>query len=100
MVLVGMTYENTTNHHLLRCCRASRFEEKSSGLLSRSSFAFAGQNGCADNVMGTVLLSVLSGHWRYAHIKGVRGGGMNPGLLGLRGTVSEDVVHLAMYRIE
>ncbi len=50
--------------------------------------------------MGTVLLSVLSGHWRYAHINGVRGDGINPGLLGLRGTVSEDAVRLAMARIE
>ena len=54
----------------------------------------------ADHIMGTVLLSVLSGHWRYAHINGVRGDGINPGLLGLRGTVSEDAVRLAMYRIE
>ena len=42
----------------------------------------------AINVMGTVLLSVLSGHWRYAHINGVRGDGINPGLLGMCGTVS------------
>ena len=32
----------------------------------------------ADHVMGTVLLSVLAGHWRYAHINGVRGDGINP----------------------
>jgi hypothetical protein len=50
--------------------------------------------------MGTILLSVLNGHWRYAHINSVRGDGINPGLLGLRGTVSEDAVRLAMYRIE
>ena len=50
--------------------------------------------------MGTVLLSVLSGHWRYAHINAVRGDGINPGLLGMSGTVSEDAVRLAMYRIE
>jgi hypothetical protein len=50
--------------------------------------------------MGTVLLSVLSGHWRYAHINGLRGDGINPGLLGMSGTVSEDAVRLAMTRIE
>lgn len=49
--------------------------------------------------MGTVLLSVLSGHWRYAHINSVRGDGVNPGLLGMRGTVSEDAARMAMYRI-
>jgi hypothetical protein len=61
---------------------------------------YTGNRGSgANNVMGTVLLSVLSGHWRYAHINGVRGDGVNPGLLGMDGTVSEDVVRLAMYRI-
>lgn len=52
------------------------------------------------NVMGTVLLSVLSGHWRYAHINALRGDGINPGLLGMGGTVSEDAVRLAMGRID
>jgi hypothetical protein len=62
---------------------------------------YTGNRGSgAINVMGTVLLSVLCGHWRYAHINGVRGDGINPGLLGMRGTVSEDVVRLAMYRIK
>lgn len=61
---------------------------------------FGNRGSGADNVMGTVLLSVLNGHWRYAHINGVRGDGVNPNLLGMRGTVSEDVVRLAMYRIE
>lgn len=61
---------------------------------------YTGNRGSgAPNVMGTVLLSVLSGHWRYAHINGVRGDGVNPGLLGMSSTVSEDVVRLAMYRI-
>ncbi len=62
---------------------------------------YTGNRGSgATNVMGTVLLSVLCGHWRYAHINGVRGDGINPGLLGMRGTVSEDAVRLAMCRIE
>jgi hypothetical protein len=61
---------------------------------------YTGNRGSgADNVLGTVLLSVLSGHWRYAHINAVRGDGVNPPLLGMRGTVSEDAVRLAMYRI-
>ena len=62
---------------------------------------YTGNRGSgADPIMGTILLSVLNGHWRYAHIHSVRGDGINPGLLGLRGTVSEDAVRLAMYRIE
>ena len=50
--------------------------------------------------MGPVLLSVLSGHWRYAHINAVRGDGVNPALLGIDGTVSEDAVRAAMKRID
>lgn len=61
---------------------------------------YTGNRGSgADHVMGTVLLSVLCGHWRYAHINAIRGDGINPGLLGLRHTVSEDAVRLAMTRI-
>jgi hypothetical protein len=34
---------------------------------------YTGNRGSgALNVMGTVLLSVLAGHWRYAHINGLR----------------------------
>lgn len=63
--------------------------------------AYTGNRGSgAKNVMGTVLLSVLNGHWRYAHINAVRGDGVNPGLLGMSGTVSEDAVRLGMYRID
>ena len=34
-------------------------------------------------VLGTMVLSILAGHWRYAHITAVRGDGVNPGLLGM-----------------
>lgn len=34
----------------------------------------------APNVMGTVLLSVLSGHWLYARINVLCGDGISPGL--------------------
>lgn len=44
------------------------------------------------DVLGTVLLSVLSGHQRYAHINALRGDGVNPGLLGMSKVVSEDSV--------
>ena len=68
--------------------------------LSKCPLTYTGNRGSgAAKVMGTVLLSVLSGHWRYAHINGVRGDGINPGLLGIDGTVSEDAVRLAMRRI-
>lgn len=54
----------------------------------------------AHNIMGTVMLSALAGHWRYAHINAIRGDGINPGLLGMKGVVSEDAVRLAMGRIQ
>ena len=41
------------------------------------------------DVLGTLLLSVLSGHWRYAHINAIRGDGINPGLL-LAGVAGND----------
>ena len=48
------------------------------------------------NILGTLLLSVLAGHWRYAHINAIRGDGINPGLLGMTGVASEDTIRRAM----
>jgi hypothetical protein len=42
------------------------------------------------DVLGTLLMSVLAGQWRYAHITGLRGDGVNPELLGMRKVMSED----------
>lgn len=52
------------------------------------------------DVLGTAALSILCGHWRYAHINAVRGDTLNPPLLGMKGVVSEDVVRRAMKRID
>ena len=41
------------------------------------------------DVLGTLFLSVLAGHWRYAHITNVRSDHVNPGLLGMKKVVSE-----------
>ena len=49
---------------------------------------------------GHCHLCILSGHWSCAHINAVRGDGINPGLLGMRGSVSEDAVHLGIGRID
>lgn len=51
------------------------------------------------DVLGTLLLSVLAGHWRYAHITTVRGDTVNPPLLGLRKVVSEDSVRRSLAKI-
>jgi hypothetical protein len=48
------------------------------------------------DVLGTLVLSVLSGHWRYAHISAIRGDGINPALLGMTGVASEDSVRRGM----
>jgi hypothetical protein len=48
------------------------------------------------DVLGTILLSVLSGHWRYPHISAIRGDGVNPELLGMTNVASEDSVRRAL----
>src|SRR5438094_2700516 len=48
------------------------------------------------DVLGTILLSVLSGHWRYAHISAIRSDGVNPELLGMKKVASEDSVRRAL----
>jgi len=51
------------------------------------------------DVLGTWLLSILSGHRRYAHVTAIRGDGVNPGFLGMRRVVSEDTLRRALSRI-
>jgi hypothetical protein len=70
-------------------------------LLSACPLTYHGNRGSSIvDVVGTVTLSILCGHWRYAHINAVRGDTLNPPLLGMGGTVSEDVVRGAMKRME
>jgi hypothetical protein len=52
------------------------------------------------DVLGTMLLSVLAGHWRYAHMSALRGDGVNPGLLGMSKVVSEDSARRAFSAVE
>jgi hypothetical protein len=44
------------------------------------------------DLLGTVMLSVLAGHRRYAHVTALRCDLVNPPLLGMRKVVSEDSV--------
>jgi Transposase DDE domain group 1 len=48
------------------------------------------------DVLGTLLLGILAGAKRYAHIAGVRGDAVAAKALGLRGMVSEDSVRRAL----
>ena len=52
------------------------------------------------DVLGTALLSVLSGHRRYAHITALRADTVNPPLLGMSRVLSEDAIRRAFDRLE
>jgi hypothetical protein len=52
------------------------------------------------DVLGTLFLSVLSGHWRYAHIAALRADGVSAGLLGMSAIVSEDTVRRALIAMD
>ena len=51
-------------------------------------------------VLATLLLSILAGHHRYAHITAIRHDGIHPELLGVAHLVSEDAARRALARIE
>ena len=48
------------------------------------------------DVLGTWLLSILSGHKRYSHVTAIRCDGVNPGLLGMNKVISEDALRRAL----
>lgn len=51
------------------------------------------------DLLGTVMLSVLAGHRRYAHVTALRCDPVNPPLLGMRKVVSEDSVRRNLKKI-
>ena len=52
------------------------------------------------DLLGTLLLSVLAGQRRYAHIAAIRADGVNPELLGMSQVLSEDAVRRAFLAAE
>lgn len=48
------------------------------------------------DVLGTLLMSILAGHHRYAHITSIRMDAVNPELLGMKKVISEDAVRRAL----
>jgi hypothetical protein len=52
------------------------------------------------DLLGTVMLSVLAGHSRYAHITALRCDPVNPPLLGMRKVLSEDAVRRGLAKID
>lgn len=51
-------------------------------------------------VLATLLLSILAGHHRYAHITAIRQDGIHPELLGVPHLVSEDAARRALAKID
>jgi hypothetical protein len=52
------------------------------------------------DLLGTLLLSTLAGHYRYAHVTALRCDGVNPPLLGMRKVVSEDSLRRNLKKID
>jgi hypothetical protein len=52
------------------------------------------------DVLGTLLLSVLAGHRRYAHVTALRCDAVNPPLLGMSKVVSQDPLRRALAKID
>lgn len=52
------------------------------------------------DVLGTLVLSVLAGHKRYAHITTIRTDKVNPVLLGMETVASEDSVRRALLQLD
>lgn len=53
-----------------------------------------------EDILGTILLSVLAGHKRYAHITTIRSDSVTPGLLGMKRVRSADAVRRAFLKGE
>ena len=54
----------------------------------------------ARDILGTWMLSILSGRWGYAHVSAMRADGVNPGLLAMSGVVAEDTLRRALKAID
>ena len=52
------------------------------------------------NVLGSLFLSILSGHKRYANIGTLVGDGVNPKLLGMTKVVSDDSARRGLLKID
>jgi hypothetical protein len=52
------------------------------------------------DLLGTLALSILSGHWRYAHITALRADTVTPPLLGMTKILSEDAVRRGLAKID
>src|ERR1039457_5542447 len=51
-----------------------------------------------EEILGTILLSVLAGHKRYAHVTTIRSDSVTPGLLGMERVRSADAIRRAFLK--
>jgi hypothetical protein len=64
-----------------------------SGWQERCPLSYSSPNAPSKaDVLGTWILSILSGHKRYSHVTSIRCDGVNPGLLGMSKVISEDAL--------
>lgn len=52
------------------------------------------------DILGSMMLSVLSGHTRYSHVTALRGESVNAELLGMKKIVSEDVIRRSLLSMD
>jgi hypothetical protein len=52
------------------------------------------------DILGTLVLSILAGHKRYSHITTIRTDQVNPELLGMKGVASEDSIRRALAHMD
>jgi hypothetical protein len=52
------------------------------------------------DVLGSMVLSILSGHTRYSHVTALRGESVNADLLGMKKMVSEDVIRRMLLKMD
>ena len=72
-----------------------------SGWQERCPLSYSSPNAPSKaDVLGTWMLSILSGHKRYSHVTSIRCDGVNPGLLGMSKVISEDALRRALMAIE
>ena len=63
--------------------------------------SYTSPNGPSKNdVLGTLLMSILAGHHRYAHITCIRFDSVNPELLGMKKVISEDTTRRALKSLD
>jgi len=70
------------------------------GLVADSPLTYASNRALGvTDILGTQVLSMICGHYRFAHITALRGDTVTPRLLGMQQVASEDAVRRAMLRL-